>query len=372
MNLDFSTEQEMLRKSVAEFLQKECPFDHVKELEDSEEGYSPKIWKKMASLGWMELYFPELYGGLDDPFLNVVILMEEMGKMAFLSPYFSTVIQCGLTILEGGSESQKKKLLPKITAGKCLMSIAQCELDGTYTAAGINMPVQHEGDHCVLNGIKMFAMDANIADYFIVPAKDSEEGITLFLVDAKTPGITVNKMKSIGKDNNCRLEFKDVKVPKEDTIGKPGEGWKVIDRMSKKAVIAKCAEMLGGCAKAIEMTVEYAKQREQYSTPIGGFQIIQHYLADMKTGYDTSLYYLYKTAWMIDKGMDVEQECSVLKAQVNEQYKFITERAVQIHGGIGTTREFDIGLFYRKAKANEYQLGDTDHHYREVAKAMSL
>ncbi len=371
MNLDFSSEQDMLRKSVAEFLAKECPFDDVKELEDSEDGYSSKIWKKMAKLGWMELYFPEEYGGLGDPFVDMTIIMEEIGKKAFPSPFFSTVILCGLTLLEGGSEKQKKENLPKIASGKLIMGLAQYEEEASYLESGIQMPAKLSGDDYVLNGTKLFVSDANVADKLIVAAR-TDAGVTLFMTDAKATGITCEKLSAIGKDNVCKVVFDNVKVSKDDVIGAPGEGWAILEKISQKAIVAKCAEMLGGAAESIEMTTIYAKQREQYSTPIGGFQAIQHYLADMKIAYDTSLYYLHKVAWMLDENIEAETQVSALKAQVNEKYKFITERAVQIHGGIGTTREFNIGLFYRRAKAFEYVLGDTDYHYEKIAQGIEL
>lgn len=372
MDLDFSSEQEMLRKSVVEFLSKECPYAHVKELEDSEEGYSPKIWKKMAELGWMELYFPEEYEGLGDPFINVVIILEEMGKAAFPSPYFSTVIVCGLILLEGGSEKQKKELLPKIASGKLIMALAQYDRETGYLETGIQMPAKPVGDNYMLSGTKMFVTDANIAHKLIVAAKVENAGTTLFLVDAKTEGITVRKIPTIGKDNTCEVVFNNVSVSKEDMIGNPGQGWEILEKMQDKALIAKCAEMLGGCKQSIDITAAYAKQRIQYSTPIGAFQAIQHYMANMKLAYDTSINYLYRAAWMADQGILTGLESSALKAQVNEQYKFITERGVQIHGGIGTTREFDIGLFYRRAKAFEYVLGDTPHHYERIAQALDI
>jgi len=372
MDLDFTSEQEMLRKSVAEFLSKECPFEHVKELEESEEGYSPKLWKKMAELGWMELYFPEEYEGLGDPFANVTIIMEEMGKAAFPSPYFSTVVVCGLILLEGGSEKQKKDLLPKIASGKLIMTLAQYEREAGYTEKGISMPAKLDSDTYILNGKKMFVMDANIADKIIAAAKVENEGTTLFLVDAKDSGITVRKIPTIGKDNTCEVVFDNVSVSKDAIIGKPGEGWEILEKMGNKAIVAKCAEMLGGCKESIDMTATYAKQRVQYATPIGAFQAIQHYMANMKLAYDTSINYLYLTAWMADKGTLTNLESSTLKAQVNEQYKFIAERSVQIHGGIGTTREFNIGLFYRRAKAFEYVLGDTQHHYERIAQGLNI
>ena len=171
MNLDFTKEQDMLRKSVAEFLSKECPFDHVKELEESDAGYSPKIWKKMAELGWMEVHLPEKYGGYDDPFMDMVIILEELGKSAMPCPFFSTIILCGLIILEGGSESQKKELLTKIAKGKHIMALAQYEAEASYHPAGITMPATFSDGHYILNGTKMFVSDANIADQLIVVAR---------------------------------------------------------------------------------------------------------------------------------------------------------------------------------------------------------
>jgi len=371
MDLDFSKEQDMLRKSVAEFLAKECPFDTVREIEDSADGFDKKMWKKMAKLGWMEIHLPEEYGGLGDPFVDMTIIMEEMGKKAFPSPFFSTVILCSEVLLRGGSESQKEALLPKIVAGKKIMALAQYEEEASYLESGIQLAADLEGDDYLLNGKKLFVLDANIANDIIVAARTAD-GVTLFLVDAKAPGVSIEKMHTIGKDNNCVVKFDNVKVSKDAMVGGKGQGWTILEQVAPRATVAKCAEMLGACEESITMTAAYAKQRVQYSTPIGGFQAIQHYMADMRIAYDTSIYYLHKVVWMLDQGMDAAKEVSALKAQVNEQFKFITERAVQIHGGIGTTREFNIGLFYRRAKAFEYILGDTDYHMEKLADALGM
>jgi alkylation response protein AidB-like acyl-CoA dehydrogenase len=372
MNLDFTSEQDLLRKSVAEFLTKECPFEKVRDIEDSEAGYDKKQWKKMAELGWMEVFFPEEYGGYADPFMDMMIIMEEMGKTTFPSPFFSTVIQCGLTILEGGSEGQKKALLSKIAQGKLIMGLAQYEEEASYNETGINMPAVADGDQYVLNGTKMFVMEANIADKLIVAARVADAGVTLFLVDAKASGIACTKMPTIGMDNCCEVIFTDVTVSKDDLIGEPGKGWKILEKMFPKAIIGKSAEMVGGCRAVIDMTAEYAKQRVQYGKPIGGFQAIQHYMANMLLGYDTTSNYLYKVCWMAEEGLDVTKEVHALKAQANEQFKFISERGVQIHGGVGTSREFDVGLFYRRAKAYEYILGDSGHHWEKLAVELGM
>jgi len=366
MNLDFTSEQEMLRESVSKFLVNECPFSKVKELEESEVGYSSALWQKMAELGWQGLLFPEEYGGYGGQFLDLVIIQEEMGKMVFPSPFFSTVIQCGLIILEGGTEDQKRELIPRIAEGSLIMALAQYEEDGSYHPGDITMMAEARGGQYMLNGTKLFVMDANVAQKLIVAARTGDEEVTLFLVDAGDPGIAITKMPTIGKDNNCEVIFKKVMVQKENIIGSAGSGKEVLEGMNAKAAVAKAAEMLGGCKYCIDITREYAKQREQYGKPIGGFQVIQHYMANMLLEYDTSHNYLYRVACMIDEGEDFVMDASGLKACVNETYKFISERAVQIHGGIGTTREGDMGLFYRKAKAGEYQCGDTDLHYEKV------
>lgn len=370
MDLGFTPEQQMLRKSVSEFIAKECPFETVKEIEDSPDGYVAAMWKKMARLGWMELIIPEAYGGLADPFSNLLILLEEMGKKAFVSPYMSTVVMCGLILMDAASEAQKKKLLPKIAKGKLIIALAQHEGMAGYTEACVTMPATADGDGYLLNGTKMFVMDANIADMMIVASRIETFGTTLFLVDAAAPGILIEKMPTIGKDNACEVVFDKVTVSKKDMIGSPGLGWDILRAMEVKATIAKSAEMMGGCKAAMDMAAAYSKHREQYGTPIGGFQALQHYMANMKTAYDTSYNFLYEAAWMIDQGMDASLAASVLKAQINEKYKFITERAVQIHGGVGTTREFDIGLFYRRAKASEFMLGDTPYHQERIAAAI--
>lgn len=372
MDMGFSAEQEMLRKSVAEFLSKECPFETVKEIEETPEGFSKKMWKKIAELGWMEIYYPEAYGGYGDPLMDLYIIIEEMGKAAFPSPFISTVVQCGLSILEGGSEDQKKDLLSRIARGKLIMALAQYEPEASYLEGGINLPAAQDGDGYVLDGTKMFVMDASIADTLLVAANVADAGVTLFLVDAGDPGVTIREMPSIGMDNCCEVAFKGVKASGADMIGAPGKGWEILEAVHPKAVLAKCAEMLGGCRASLDMTTAYAKERVQYGKPIGGFQAIQHFMADMQLAYDTSVNLFYKLVWKLEEKMEAAMDVAGLKAKLNEDYKFISERGVHIHGGIGTTREYDVGIFYRRAKAAEFAMGDTDFHLEKVAQGLGL
>jgi len=371
MDFNYTADQEMLRKSVAEFLKKECPFDEVKAIQDSVEGYSAKIWKKMARLEWMGICFDEQYGGFEDPYANLLIILEEMGKRAFPSPYVSTVVRCGQLIQENGNASQKKALLTGIARGKLLMALAQYEEPFDYLPWAGKTTASDVGDHFVVNGHKLFVQDANVAGKLIVSAK-TDDGVSLLVMDADAPGIRIEKMGTIGSDNACALIFDEVSVPCANLLGKPGEGTAMLDRLAPKIFLAESAWILGGCKAAMDMAADYARQRVQYGVPIGGQQSIQHYLANMKIGYDTCLNYFYKVAWMHDQGMDTTCDASALKAVVSEHYNYVGYHAVRIHGGVGLTREFDVSLFFRDAKACELRSGSPAFHYERVAQQLGL
>jgi len=372
MNLDYTSEQNMLKDSAAKFFAAECPYEKVKQIEETEKGYMPELWQKIAELGWTGMIFPSTYGGYDGTFMDLVIIQEEIGKAVFLSPFFSTVIQCGLLILEGGTEKQKGELLSRIAEGSMIMALAQYEEETDYQISSIQMTAELKGNSFVLNGTKLFVSDANIADKLIVVAKTGNTGISLFLVDAQASGITIAKMPTIAKDNTCEVTFKDVIISKEDIIGQPGNGESLLEQMFAKATVAKAAEMIGCCKSCIDITAAYAKSREQYGNPIGGYQAVQHFMANMLLSYDTSSSYLFFVAQMIDDGEDFSRDASALKAHVNEGYKYITEKAVKIHGGIGTTREADISLFYRRAHPHSLSCGSTAFHYEQVAEKLLI
>lgn len=371
MNLDFTEEQEMLKTMARDFGQKECPKTLVRDLEESDLGYSPEIWKKMAELGWLGLVFPESYGGTGGNLLDLMVILEEMGRNILPSPFFSTVVACGLPILQTGTEDQKQKFLPKIAQGEAILALALTEPNGSYRATSIQVKATPDNDDYVINGTKLFVADANVADYLLVATRTSdtgkpEEGITLFLVDAKSPGISCRVEPTIGLDNQCEVVFQNVKVPKENVLGDIDQGWKVIDTLLFQAAIAKCAEISGGAQACLEMTNNYAKEREQYGMPIGANQAIWHFMADMWVNADTIRNITYEAAWHLQEGLpESRRMVAAAKTWASDSYKKITDVAVHIHGAIGTTRDHDIGLFYRRAKAAELSFGDADY-WRDV------
>lgn len=378
MDIAFTEEQEMLRNTASDFLAKECPKSVVRELEEDEEkGYSPEIWKKMAELGWMGLVIPEEYDGMGMTFQDLAIILEEMGRNILPGPFFCTVIEGALTIVDFGSEEQKREFLPKIASGELIFTMAHLEASGVYGASGIAAKAVAQGDSFVINGSKLFVEMAQVADYLICVTRTKEgaspeDGITLFIVDARSPGIHCKVIPTIGMDKLCEVRFEDVTVPKANMLGKLDRGWPIVERVMEKGAIAKSAESLGGIQASVDMTVAYTKERVQYDRPIGAFQALQHIMADMWIALQTSKYLVYEAVWMELEGLPCAKIAAMAKAYVNETYKWITERAVSLHGGIGTSRDHDIGLYYRRAKAADIAFGGTDLHREMVAREIGL
>ena len=376
MDLRFTETPEILKKMARDFLTTECPKTLVRKLEQSEEGYSPEIWKKTAELGWMGLVIPEQYGGMGYSFQDLIVLMEEIGRNILPGPFVATATST-FPILEAGTEEQRKELLPKIAQGELILTTALLEGDGVFDASGITVKATPQGDNFVINGTKLFVEMAHAANYILCAARTTdgtspEKGVTLFIVDSKTPGISCDVMPTIAADKLCEVRFKDVAVPKKNMLGQPDEGWPIVEMMLRKGAIAKCAESVGAIETCVEMTVAYSKERVQYDRPIGAFQALQHKMADMWTGMQTSRYLIYEAAWMESEGQPCAKEASMAKAYVNEVYKDLSKWAVRLHGAIATSADHDIPLYYRRSKAADIAFGTTDFHREIVAQKIGL
>lgn len=377
MDLGLSEEQEMLKTSARDFLQRECPKKLVKQLDESDEGYSPELWRKMAQLGWLGLLFPEEYGGSGGSFLDLVVLLEEMGYNILPGPFFSTVVLGGSPILAAGNEEQKKELLPNIANGEAILTLALPEPSVRYDAAAVKATAEARNGEYVINGTKLFVPDANVADFLLVVARtretaNPEGGITVFLVDAKSPGLKTTLLKTLARDKQCEVVFEDVSVPKENILGELDRGWPTVQDMLQKAAVAKCAEMVGGAQAALDMAVAYAKERVQFNRPIGSFQAIQHYCANMVSDVDGSRFVTYKAAWKVSEGLPATMDVAVAKAWTSGAYGRVTLLAHQIFGAIGFTMDHDLHLYYRRAKASEMMFGDGAYHRAIVARELGL
>jgi alkylation response protein AidB-like acyl-CoA dehydrogenase len=377
MDLGLSEEQEMLKKSARDFLQKECPKRLIRQLDESDEGYSSELWRKMAELGWLGLVFPEEYGGSGRGFVDLAILLEEMGYNILPGPFFSTVVLGGLTILSSGSGEQKKQFLPKIARGEMILSFALTEPTAGYDAASIETEAIARNGEYVIKGTKLFVLNANVADYFLCVARTkeaegAEEGITVFLVDARSPEIKCTLLKTLARDKQCEVVFDNVAVSEESIVGKRDQGWTVVRDILQKAAVAKCAEMVGGAQAALDMAVSYAKERVQFGRPIGSFQAIQHYCANMAMDVSGSRFVTYKAAWKVSENLPSALDAAIAKAWVSEAYGRVALSAHQIFGAIGFTMDHDIHLYYRQAKAAEIIFGGADFHRAVVAHELGL
>ncbi len=376
MDLRFTEEHEMLRKTAKDFLAIECPKTKVRELEEDKKGYSPEMWRKMAELGWMGVTIPEKYEGIGLTFQDLTILLEEMGRNILPGPFLCTMVST-FPILDVGTEEQKREFLPRIARGELILSMALLEAGDTFGASKIATEAMLEGNDFRINGAKLFVEMAHVADYLICVARTRaqappEEALTLFIVDAKAPGIHCEVMPTIGIDKLCEVRFENVFVPRKNILGEPDKGWPIVQRALKKGAIAKCAESIGAMQAGVDMTVAYSKERIQYDRPIGAFQAVQHLIADMWIAAQTSRYLLYEAAWMESEGLPCAKEVSMAKAYVNEAYKYVTKWGVRLHGAIGTSSDHDISLYYRSAKAADIAFGSTDFHRELVAKNIGL
>jgi len=378
MDLEFSEEQKMLRQTARDFLEAECPKALVKEMAKDERGYTPELWRKMAAMGWMGLAFPEEYGGAGGDFLDLAILLEEMGRACLPGPFFSTVVLGGLAILEAGNERQRSEFLPKIAGGSLILTLALTEPGTTkYDPSVITVKATADNDNYVIDGTKRFVPDANVADYIVCVTSTqgeaaAKDGVTLFLVDAKSEGISYILLETIARDKQCEVIFDKVKVPKENMLGECHRGWRHLEKLLQKAAIAKCAEMIGGAQYVLEMATSYAKERIQFGQPVGSFQAIQHHCADMLIDTETSKAITYQVAWMLNRDMPAKMEVAVAKAWVSDAYQRVTTMGHQVIGGVAFTEDHDMPLYFRRDKEAELAFGDAAYYEKVVEQEMGL
>jgi len=377
MDFGFSEEQEMLRSSARDFLTKEAPMTYVRKMMDDERGYTDALWRKMAELGWMGLVLPEEHGGSGLDFVDMVVVLEEMGRVVLPGPFFSTVILAGVAINDGGNAAQKAKYLPRIADGSLKATFAQLEPSGRWDADGIQLRAQSQGGGGVLDGTKLFVPDANVADLFVVAARtggSGTDGITLFLVDAKTPGITVTMLKTMDQTRKLgEIAFSGVKVGADAVLGTVGGGWSLLERVVDRGKVGLAAEMCGGAQRVLEMSVDYAKVREQFGKPIGSFQAIQHKCANMLVEVESSKSITYYAAWAVANDVpEAPLAAAMAKAYTSDAYRHTAGEGIQIHGGIGFTWEHDMHIYFKRAKSSEVTFGDATWNREIVATKIGL
>jgi len=379
MDFGFNQEQELLRATARKFLENECPSEFVRQRMAEPAGVTDEFWAKLAEQGWLGLVYPEEYGGTGLGFVDLTVLMEEMGRAVMPGPFFSTVLLGGLAILEAGSTAQKKEWLGRISEGRARATLAFTEPNARWDAGAVTVTARESGGTFTLSGTKLFVLDAHVADVLVVAArtregKRPEEGLSLFLVPKGARGVDVTLLPTMDQTRKlCEVTFADVTVGADALLGPKDGAWAPLSRVLDRATVALCAEMCGGAQRVLDMTTDYAKIRIAFGKPIGSYQGVKHRAADMLVEVENAKSLTYYAAWAVDENVpEAPLAASMAKAYVSDAFRRTAGAGIQLHGGIGFTWEHDLHLYFKRAKSSEFTFGDASYHRERVAQLINL
>ena len=374
MDVLLNEEEEMVKNAAREFLEGECPPSLAREMEVDDLGYPPDLWRQMAQLGWLGMSLPESLGGQGLPVTYLGIIIEEMGRAIAPVPFHSTTV-AALTIAADGTPEQQQSVIPKVCSGDSVLTWALTERDPRFLAETIQTQATEQGGNFVINGTKMFVDNFGASEKCLVvcrtsPASDSNQGLSLLLVNSSSAGITNIPLTTLAKDKQSQVIFENVSVPKANLIGQVDQGWPIAVTMIERATLLLCAQMVGATRKDAEMAIEYAKNRAAFGRPIGSFQSIQHLCADMTLWVDGAQMLTYEALWKMDEGLPFAVEISQAKSFCNDKCEAVVRSSQVIHGGIGFMMEFDLHLWFRRVTSWTMRLGTSFEHRSKIAKAL--
>ena len=374
MDFELSDEQNLLKDSVERFVKDNYSSDARAKLANTELGFSRDHWKKMAELGWLGLPFSEEVGGFGGTAVETMIMMESMGRGLVLEPFVSTVILGGGLVAEAGSPAQIEAIIPEVIEGNMMLAFAYAEPQSRFNLNDVETTASKSGDGYVLNGHKSVVYHGTTADKIIVSARTSgnsrdEAGISLFIVDNNASGLSRRDYRTIDGQRAADIMLENVAVGADALLGKEGAAFPVIEKVTDYAIAALCAEAVGAMQAANEITNEYMKQRKQFGTPIGKFQVLQHRMVDMYMEAEQSKSMSDMVAMKLDLGDELERRKAVAaaKAQVGQASKFVGQQSIQLHGGMGMTDEYSIGHYFKRLTTIEMLFGNTDYHFKRFA-----
>ena len=369
MSLVLNEEQTLLQSTARDFLLTHAPVDEFRKLRDSRDalGYSAELWQQIADLGWASIIIPEQYGGLEFGFQGLAAIIEETGHTLLASPLIGSSVLGTSALVLGGNEQQKNDFLPQLANGSMTLALA-LEDSNHHDPLGVTTSATPSDGGWLVNGRKVFVIDGHSADQLIVVARTNgaageTQGLSLFLVDAASAGVTRTRTTMVDGRNAANIEFKDVAVGADQLLGAVDGGWTILEPVLDRGRIALAAELLGSAWEAFNRTVEYLKEREQFGVKIGSFQALQHRASIMYTELELSNSVVMQAASTVDDDpAGLPAIASLAKARMNDVSKLVTNEAVQMHGGIGVTDELDIGLFLKRSRVAMQLLGDSGYH----------
>jgi acyl-CoA dehydrogenase len=374
MALILNEEQQSLKDIAREFLQKNAPVTHFRKIRDTENelGYDEALWKEMVDLGWSGILIPEEYGGFDFGMVGMGSIFEEMGKTLTPSPLFSTGVLGASLISLGGNDSQKQSLLPKIVDGSLTTALA-LEEGSRHSPYSISTKAEKDGDNFKISGEKTFVIDGHTAGLLIVAARTEgstgdSSGISLFLLDPNSEGIEITRTSMVDSRNSALIQFKGVTASSSELLGEQNNGASILEEVLDRAQIAISAEMLGNASQAFDITLEYLKERKQFGAVIGTFQALQHRAAEMYSELELTKSSVIAACNAVDENSnDLKRMASLAKFKAGETNYLVTNEAVQMHGGVGVTDEYDVGLYMKRARVTEQIFGNSEYHLDRYA-----
>ncbi|HEC09887.1 MAG TPA: acyl-CoA dehydrogenase [Acidimicrobiales bacterium] len=370
MNFAFTEEQEELRNIVRSFMEDKSPESEVRRLMETDEGYDPAVWAQMAEqLGLQSLIIPEEYGGQGYGWVELIVVLEEMGRALMAAPFFSTVVLAANTLIHSGNEEAKAKYLPGIASGETIATLALTEANGRWDAEGVTATATPDGDGWRINGEKTYVLDGAIANLIIVAAR-TDKGIELFTVDGDAAGLSRESLSTMDQTRKqARLTFEN--TPAEHLTDT--DDFAYLSKILDLAAVGLAAEQVGGAQIVLEMAVQYAKDRVQFGRPIGSFQAIKHKCADMLLEVESAKSAAYYAGWCASEMNDeLPSVASLAKAYCSDAYFHCAGENIQIHGGIGFTWEHPAHLYFKRAKSSELMFGDPAYHRELLAQRIGL
>jgi alkylation response protein AidB-like acyl-CoA dehydrogenase len=367
MNFDLSDDQKMLADSAASFARKSSPVSRLRKLRDDRVGYERKVWKQMAELGWLGLPFAEADGGFGGSMVDVMVLLEQLGSTLVPEPYLPSVLLGGMAIAHAGDAAQKARWLAPMIAGDATLALAYAERDGRYDLTCVNTRAESSGSGRVkLSGEKVFVLGGHDADYFVVSARETS-GFGLYVLERETAGLTVQPVKTMDGQHAAMVRLAGVEVDGDRRLVRGGP--EAIEWIVDQAATGACAEGLGLMQAVLRMTVDYLRTREQFGVKIGSFQVLQHRAVDMFVEVELCRSTAMLAAIKAGDPDPVERAMAVsaAKAQLGVGGRFVTQQAIQLHGGIGATDEHDVGLYFKRMHVLNTLFGDEEHHVRRFA-----
>jgi alkylation response protein AidB-like acyl-CoA dehydrogenase len=373
MDFSYTEEQTLLRNSVSKYISDNYKYESWRKFTRDELGRDPAQWKQFAELGLLAAPLPEAHGGLGGGAIETLIVMEEFGRALVVEPFVPTVVIGAGLLARAGSEELKSEWLNKIAGGETIFSFAFAESQGRYNLADLKTTAKKQGSAFLLNGHKAVAIAGPWADQLIVTARTAgsqreARGVTVFLVDKKSKGISTRDYPTVDGHRASEITFENVEVPASRVIGAVDEGLAQIERAADAAIAATCAEACGAMKVLVDSTVEYSKQRKQFGVPIGKFQVLQHRMVDMFMNYEQAISITLMVTLKLDEP-DAERAkaASAAKAHIGKTSRFVGQQAIQIHGGMGMTDELNIGHYFKRLTVIDALYGSTDHHLKRFA-----